>query len=127
MNEPLENASPDVLLGLIQQLVAEYAERTERDETFDMQPIERGIAAFCGQLNAMPKTESSRYEPALESLMKDLTRLGQLMQSKQQELMVSLRDTNTIKKANKAYQNSDSFALPDGLKKVTKDIQTPEE
>ena len=127
MNQPLDTASPDVLLGLVQQLIAEYSERTTRGETFDMQPIERGIAAFCDRLNTMPKAESVRYESALETLMKDLTALGQLMQGKQQELMEALRDTNVMKKANKAYQTSDAFALPGGMKKVIRDTPASED
>ncbi len=109
--------SPDALLVIIEQLMGEYLERTQKGEVLDMQLIERGVSTFCTRINALPKEESKRYDVALERLMRGMTQLGLELQSKQRELADNLRDVSAVRKANMAYQHSDTIVPTEGMRK----------
>jgi hypothetical protein len=109
--------SPDALLVIIEQLMSEYLQRTQKGEILDMQLIERGVAAFCERINALPKDEAKKYDPALQHLMQGMTRLGLELQSQQGQLIENLKDVTAVRKANMAYQNSDAIVPMDGMRK----------
>lgn len=130
MNAAEKNASPpkpEVILGLLKQLIAESKQLIAKGEEANLELIEESVAAFCQGITSLPNEEARPFRVALQGLMEDLTQLGTLLQSRQRDLLGQMQGATLMKKANVAYQTSDSMGQTGMVKKRPPGASSDEE
>jgi len=100
--------SPEILKQAVFELVAECRQRLLAGEV-NVSEVERGVRAYCEAVAHLPAEEGRLHAKDLESLMREVTALGDSLVAAHDVVRKELEALARLKQANVAYQKSDAI------------------
>jgi len=106
--------SPPLLKQAVFELITECRQRLTQGQV-DVSEVERSVRAYCEAVAALPVDQGRAHTQDLTDLMTMVTTLSDELVLARNAVNAELRALDNLKKANVAYQKSDSI----GEKKYT--------